>query len=539
MTMNRKIFLFTTFVLCYSCFQIAAFAAPGFVYDVIGKTGDLNITDIGRDVSINGNGKIAFLAKVPRPNQSGLFTDNIFVWYPNPPLPPVLTNISPGIDGSFNNSFMPGIQINDLDRVLVRRRLEDSSPLGTIVSTYLDGWNANAINSFDRYVVGVPISGEFDGIFSYPSINNNANGIVFMATTRGSNYLATDTTAGAFSIQSTGELRRPMIADNNTFVMRSGAAPYSIQLRGPSFVLIRSIAGTANGFSGTNIGFSPAISDDGNIVVFYGEVLPASFPDTQRLNPGAGVFAAIKNGGNWVYKRLAGLRNNGYLDPGETYIDLDGNGQFNPPTEIDESSINGFFPDERIGISNSGVVVYKTTDRFGNKSIQTNQINLSSLTSQVTSPIPVVSQGETLGNLLSSPIQDIALYDPISQNTSGGVEYAFWVSLQNNTQAVIKSATCSGSLAPLSDETKNSFGGQNQCVQTTVEFEPTIMQSPPQIDDNPNNNVPDGMGGNGGTLGIGKRIFPDKRSATDTANNKRIKVKAQTPFPNSNTFAKK
>lgn len=506
-------------------FEARVEATSGFTNSVVAKTGDLGITEIGREVSINRNGKVAFLAKVPRANSPGLFTDNIFV-YGGLAAPYILRNISPGIDGSFNNSFMPGVLINDGDRVLVRRRLEDSSPLGTIVSTYLDGWYANSVNSFDRWVIGVPLAGDFDGIYSYPGLNNS-NGIVLMALDNGSTFLATDTTAGAFQIGLTGELRRPMIADNNTFVMRSGATPYTIQLREPAFALIRNIAGTANGFSGSNLGFSPAISDDGNIVAFYGEVLPASFPDTQGLNPGVGIFVAIRNGSNWVYKRMAGVRNNGYLDPGETYVDLDGNGQFTPPTEVDESNISSFFPDEKIGVSNSGTLIYKTSDRFGIKSLQTNKINLPNPSVSATAPTAVATQGETPQGA-PSPIQDLTIYDPVSQATSGAIEFAFWANLQNNTQAVVHATGCAGRPSGFS----KPDGGLAACVPPVVTFEPTITNLVvPQIDDNP-----DLSSGTGGTMGGGKRIFPDRPSHNDLRNFKRIRVKVQNETPNHPVF---
>ncbi|MFN0139789.1 MAG: cohesin domain-containing protein [Pyrinomonadaceae bacterium] len=482
-------------------------AQSAFTYQVAAKTGDLGINQIWPEVSVNSGGKVAFLATVPRTDGVPGFTDHIFVYNYDGTM--LTRDISPGITGAFENRFMPGVLINNDDRVLVRRRLEDPSPLGTIVSTYLDGWYANSINTFDRWIIGVPLAGEFAGIFPFPSLSNNNNGLLFKVIDQsGVNRLAISTTQGAFTIGLSGDvnLRRPMLADNNTLILRTASAPFTLNLLNFNYSFNRIIAGPANGFNGSSVGMNSSISDDGKIVVFYADVLPASFPDTVGLNPGVGIFAAVNDAGTWKYKRLAGLRNNGYLDPGETFVDLNGNGQFDPATEIDDGDISGFFPDEKIGVSISGAVVYKATNSSGQVTLRTNQVTLSNLNLPATAPIPVVTQGETLGTQLNSPIQDVSLYDPINQSSSGGDDFAFWVSLQNASQAVVKAIPC-------------------QFISVEFESIDSPVTNNPGFPGFPEIPIPVPGGGN---LGLGKRIFPDKPTFNDNRNFKRLRVKAQT-----------
>jgi pimeloyl-ACP methyl ester carboxylesterase len=397
---------------------------------VIARTGDAGLVSIAPEVSINRSGNVAFVGKVSDPGNPGMLAENVFIGNENLSVP---RNISPILNSADSQTLIPGVQLNDQNLALVRRRIRLPTPLGIANFTYLETWSANTINGQNILVQAAYPFTEFDGLYSHPSFNNQG-GMVFMALFRDINQLATLTSAGAFKITLTGELRRPMLADNNTFVLRSGAAPYSIQLREPAFALTKTIAGADNGFSTSNIGFAPAISDDGKIVAFYGEPV-ASTPDTAGLNNGPGIFVAIRNNNAWVYRRVAGLRHNQVLDPGETYIDVNGNGQFDPGLEIDEGPFSGFLGNERLGVSNTGQVVFLATDANGRKGIYTGQVVQNGADFPSNGANLIAAQQSILGFVVSSPVVDLALYDPISNGAAPQI--AFWAKLADGTETVI------------------------------------------------------------------------------------------------------
>ena len=108
----------------------------------------------------------------------------------------------------------------------------------------------------------------------------------------------------------------PMVADGGAVVLRNGAnATDQIRVSDP-------VAGTQFLATSTNfsaLGAAPGISDDGSIVSFYGNLTSAAAA-ALGLQPGAGIFVAIKSGAGWVIQRVAGVSGNGILDPGETVV---------------------------------------------------------------------------------------------------------------------------------------------------------------------------------------------------------------------------
>ena len=85
----------------------------------------------------------------------------------------------------------------------------------------------------------------------------------------------------------------------------------------------------------SQVGQSPGISDDGQIVVFYGNLTGAGKMALDIDNEGPGIFASIETDSGWVTTRVSGIAGNNNLDPGETFIDNNNNGLFDPgETEV-------------------------------------------------------------------------------------------------------------------------------------------------------------------------------------------------------------
>ena len=113
----------------------------------------------------------------------------------------------------------------------------------------------------------------------------------------------------------------------------------------------------------TRLGQSPGISDDGRIVVFFGEL---SAPGAAALGtfPGVGIFANVDTGGGRVIQRIAGLAGNGVLDPGESFFDLNGNGLLDPGEDFVDLNGNGLLDHEE-NLGPSRFLSYDADTRIG------------------------------------------------------------------------------------------------------------------------------------------------------------------------------
>jgi pimeloyl-ACP methyl ester carboxylesterase len=129
------------------------------------------------------------------------------------------------------------------------------------------------------------------------------------------------------------------------------------------------IASQAMGFR--ELGAMPSISDDGKMVVFYGDLssagadrLNASQPAVvPRLNAGAGVF--LYGGVPRSIYRVNGVVFDDRLDPGERFDDANKNGVFDPG-ERDFDGFISYPADARIGVNESAIVfVANRSDESG------------------------------------------------------------------------------------------------------------------------------------------------------------------------------
>ena len=263
-------------------------------------------------------------------------------------------------------SFSEIVEINNANQVVARRYLTALTtiglPFGPMLQqplTYLERWDAGFTTLPSQAIMGdggasvtgpmlrfirpvtssvypTPFNqaGGYDGIYDAFSMNN-AGEVAFAALRAGSNYLGTS--GIPYSRRKTDGYRvQPMIADSGGVVWREGGSTGSIYLSPYNLGGIQEIAGAASGFQRVGL---PGISDDGQVVAFAGDLTAAGAASLNEwyqqlfeqgaalfdpLNPGPGVFVSVDTEYGRVIQRIAGLFNNQFLDPGETWKEVNG-----------------------------------------------------------------------------------------------------------------------------------------------------------------------------------------------------------------------
>ena len=405
-------------------------------FDIFATAESLGLTGIGEKPSINDSGVIAFVGKF---DPAAARPESIFIADGSG----LVTDISP----STTFRYAPAVQINNSNQVISRgsTNIVNSFANSFINSLFL--WDGNAPGSLTRIASGIqgrtsPIF-EFDAVFGFPAVNN-AGEPVFSANIasdgNSDNFLVTPSDSG-FNQVELGVPLRPMIADNGQVIVRSGSfgggpAIETLSLYDRGLASKQDIATVGSGFSA--LGLSPGISDNGQVVAFYGN--RASTPTD---NPGAGIFISFLAGGTRTIQRVAGISSNGFLDPGETFTDTNNNGLFDSG-EADIGLFTSFSAYTRVGVSTAfangqtiAQLAYLGTDDQGAEGLASTNVVLNSGPLAVDS-LAVDSQwlirtGESISGLAGS-IQDIDIYDPI--NASGQV--AFWAQTSSGDEAVIR-----------------------------------------------------------------------------------------------------
>lgn len=263
----------------------------------------------------------------------------------------------------------------------------------------------------------------------------------------------------------------PVAALNGAVLLQSGNPADPIVLY-PQTQPSLTIASLAEGFS--ELGSNPGMSDDGQIIVFYGNLsseadldrlnseqntrsLALGGPKTPALELGKGIFASIQTAAGRFLVRLCGESNNGILDPGEHFLDLDGDDRFTPGAELDEGEISGFGDgSSRVCVSNVDLDRRYATVAFLGASgsafgVYTLQLDFvprdnspfdpqdpAELT--IWPPVSVLKQGDPIfddvtGQTLNGTSSRLRLFDSIN-NVNGG-ELAFWVETTAGAQAVL------------------------------------------------------------------------------------------------------
>src|SRR5262249_48302023 len=134
------------------------------------------------------------------------------------------------------------------------------------------------------------------------------------------------------------------------------------------------------------LGSAPGISDDGNIVVFYGDLSTdgaATINSGQLGMPtlygGPGIFASIATISGQRLVRISGSDQNSLLDRGERFVDTNSNGRF----DVGETQIGprSFAADLRVAVNSTQVsqqavsVIFEGFDAGGKLSLYASRLN--------------------------------------------------------------------------------------------------------------------------------------------------------------------
>lgn len=250
---------------------------------------------------------------------------------------------------------------------------------------------------------------------AFPTVNNLGQ-VAFCGLGDSSiNFLSSDGVFGpAASFRLTGIPRRPKIADDGTVISY-------IEEGGSREIAVFSYANmTARqtlvsvGANWLNLGSNPNISDDGSCIAFYGELSPTGGTNLS-LTPGSGIFAAVRNGVNWRFHRIAGVSGNGQLDPGEEEVFVS---EF---AMRDQGPFGAFTLDDRCGVANGNAIAYLATLTNGSKAVCVTHLDAENSAKQVAAII--AKQGDPLPGT-NGTIQSLSLYDPLNNSTTPRV--TFW-----------------------------------------------------------------------------------------------------------------
>ncbi|MBN3942351.1 calcium-binding protein [Nostoc sp. NMS9] len=255
-----------------------------YLRKVVAKTTDSvssggNITGFLDTISINDSGLVAFIGKF------GSIQDLLVGDGSNP-----IRNLSSNF--STNSSFAAGVEINNNNQVVAIDRGNGFSAIRL--------WDANNPGSFSKNLGTArfpPDNVDFENILSFPSLNNKSpvGQAVFAVTPKGEfpkialATLASD--SGLFggrtynqAILANNSGVRPAISDSGLIVARDFST--KIILQDYQLNITDVIASDIKGF--TSVGLAPGISNDGNVVVFYGNYSGTGDDPLPGLQPGAG-----------------------------------------------------------------------------------------------------------------------------------------------------------------------------------------------------------------------------------------------------------
>ncbi len=406
-------------------FSLSSSASVFYQFDEIARSGS-GLFSIEDSPSINDKGSVAFIGKL---TNSFRGNNAIFVGDGSD----IPTNITPGYISS-SIDFSRAIQLNNSSQVTAQHTSSGITLIRVWNGNLADNWTYIASGQFNN------TGTDFDSVFSHPSINNNAE-VVFSAIAGHGFFLSRDCpgtclvtpngTDDFHTIQSQTGLR-PMIADDGSIVV--GPAPFSNE----------AITVYSNDFSNPKIiadpgtfvqlGRSPGISDDGNVVAFVGD----------RGN-GLGVFISVRNSTGFSEPILVAGENTGSIAP-KVELGYDG--------DVDRIYLNQFDLDSRVGVihmelgqagasENSIVVSFIATPSAASRTNPTTQkpfahtsqqglwsvkvdadqplTNLSPqgngpITYHATSPLPVIQINDVIHSPFSQPfrVSGISIYDPLA-----------------------------------------------------------------------------------------------------------------------------
>ncbi len=434
-------------------------------FEIIARTGGgSGLTVIGRGPSINDLGYVAFSAR--RRRSDGVEVENVYSVHPSTkqvrPLMNGIFEYPVGTSESPTQVFDERVQVNNQNQVLAWRNLNARVQLiswilfpipGDMLTahlTYLETWpvTGNENNPGHRGLPDTQIQmgdggggniltlGPYPGVTSlyfinpatarvYPSpfyyigihgvyrnasLNNLGQASYAALQFDGANLFKTGGTPGGNAGVTGDTVARPVMADDGYSVIRLGAATGGRLLRLPFSVFpTETFANTAAGFVALG---HPTISDDGKIIVFYGDLTSTNLAASFGTKVGPGMFAYFTDTRSTI--RVASL------------VDT------NDPAS---SQITAFYSEERPSVNNLGALVFLGNNESGQKAIFSTVVNLKAPTRTALPPSQVVAIGDTIDGLPGA-LTDLAIHDSLNSAGKYG-DILFWTA-SGGVQAVVK-----------------------------------------------------------------------------------------------------
>jgi uncharacterized repeat protein (TIGR01451 family) len=392
-----------------------------FRWDVIAVDGTPGLTSVFPAPSINENGAVSYVGRNTGAG-GGIYVSR------HSGVSPVLIN--PSLAANPNRIVIGPSQITNSNQVLTKENDTSTSPQ----QQFLRRSDGNTTNSSVIVTAANGAAGfnDWDDIWNGITLNNN-NQAAWNARKGVDNKLVTGFTPtfSQLTLANASNTLRPMVGDNGRVVVRAGGLAtdpillYQYNLTSPT-----SIASTVAGF--TALGQSPGISDDGEVVAFYGVETGVTTPGIfVSLDVGGGTRQFFRiAGGRQIERPFSGGNNDGVCDSGET-CDPGELGFTAAGTAI---SFNSFDADSRIavahqafppaGIENDTLVVSfigtpssasSAPQYFSNQrglwTIRVDIKNESGIKVKPAMAIPVVQINDTIG---TRTISNISVYDQVA-----------------------------------------------------------------------------------------------------------------------------
>lgn len=293
--------------------------------------------------------------------------------------------------------------------------------------------------------------GGFSAVMGAPAMNNS--GQMVCSTLRGSsNWFITTKPGGFLGAPSNTGVARPQLADNGFFTLRVSDDPNTaIYWFTYDYGTFDQAVHSGNGFGAKSL---PGIDDAGTLIVFCADLSAAGAAQldiTQAglapINPGPGLFWSKVVGTGRFFRRLAGVSGNGYVDPGETWVDTNNNGIVN--VGEDQGVIGGFNYQSRACVNqiatgfsavqaggmaataSSYLAAFAGTTNIGAPAVFTVEFPAAS-TGLLKSPAVLVKAGDSIPGLAGTPAE-FELHDAVSK--SGMI--ACWARTSSGSQAII------------------------------------------------------------------------------------------------------
>ncbi len=382
----RKIFLQRLsqiiFIVCFQTLAFStAFGATNYRTEVIVKVDVPPAGGLGRGLSINDQGKIAFISYATWSRGKVIIVNN-----------GVLERIFPSLEPFTIQEF---VQINNSDQVIFHDASDDGLVTNVIRLDTADSGEVIAIGSRTPR-----LQGHFDEVLPWATLNDNGRGVI--SAIRNIDHTVLATRVGGVGDHNVSDFLLglpelfPMVSNDNRTVVRMGGdqtAPIVLWLDSNTVNLA-----LPEDFNA--MGQKPGISDDGQVMAFL----------AKDKNNDAAVHAS-------------------FVDqlPGVTF----------PVTDIsDNSNI-----DLRVGINHSPsgknfeyTVAYlansSTNGRLGLYAIDVDVSDRNA--PQISQPVLITEVGKSI-DPLPGTLQDISVYDPI--NNQGQI--AFWARTESS-QAIVR-----------------------------------------------------------------------------------------------------